>query len=117
MESKSGEQKKQKGTDRLNWACSRWSGSLHAREGCHVAPHIDLLDAKSSHSMIHFQAESTNTLAFWKFFVVKYWKDPHAKRASKIMNDISRAEDLMAMLLYNDTDNSNVAMLMMRKLS
>jgi hypothetical protein len=46
-------------------------------------------------------------LARRKLFVVKYWKDPHAKRASKIVNDISR-EDLMAMLLYNDTDNSDV---------
>jgi hypothetical protein len=43
-----------------------------------------------------------------KTFVVKYWKDPGAERASKVVNDISH-EDLMALLLYNNSaDNSNV---------
>jgi hypothetical protein len=43
-----------------------------------------------------------------KTFVVKYWKDPSAKKASKVMDDISH-EDLMAMLLYNNSaDNSDV---------
>jgi hypothetical protein len=43
-----------------------------------------------------------------KIFVVKYWKDPSAKRASKVVNDISD-EDLMAMILYNNSaDNSDV---------
>ena len=42
-----------------------------------------------------------------KTFVLKYWKDSSAKRASKVVNDISH-EDLMAMLLYDDADNSDV---------